>query len=167
MKTIAFLSLVAAVAGDYQVETTVGVRSGISLEKEGFLLDRSGRHYTSLFLNVPNPVTVSETCAGICGSVVDLILEKARNSSGRCSSIYTTAKSDTAIVKKLTIPTHKVARDCLHLCLHHPDCMHAGIKGDTCILRSRELRKDEVMSGSTEKAELALPCLMKEATKDL
>ena len=45
---------------NYEEKTVIGETTGKSLEKEGFLLDRNGKHYRSLFLKVPNPITASE-----------------------------------------------------------------------------------------------------------
>ena len=51
---------------DHQVETAVGIESGIPLEEEGFLLPRSGRdnHPLDMYTHL---ATVSETCAGMYG----------------------------------------------------------------------------------------------------
>ena len=57
-----------AVVGDHQVETAVGIESGIQLEEEGFLLPRSGdngdNHPLDMYTHL---ATVSETCAGMYG----------------------------------------------------------------------------------------------------
>ena len=151
---------------NYEVETTVGIHTGISLEKEGFLLDRNGHHYRSLFLNVPNPVTVSETCSIICGNVQDIIHDKARDLQKSCSSIFATAKNEMAVIPRIDIAMNGVVRDCLHMCLHHTNCMHAGIKGSMCIIRSRGLDLSETIVGSSEEAEFNLACLFGKDNKE-
>eukprot|EP00116_Pleurobrachia_bachei_P014917 sb/3475179/ len=52
--------LVGGAMANYEEKTVIGETTGKSLEKEGFLLDRNGKHYRSLFLKAPNPITASE-----------------------------------------------------------------------------------------------------------
>ena len=62
--------LFEGVVAKLEEQTVIGENTGICLEKEGFLLDRDGGQYRSLFLKVPNPITVSAMCGGLCGTLI-------------------------------------------------------------------------------------------------
>ena len=61
---------------NYEEKTVIGETTGISLEKDGFLLDRNRKHYRPLFLKEPNTITGSEVCQGLCGNIYKFVETK-------------------------------------------------------------------------------------------
>eukprot|EP00116_Pleurobrachia_bachei_P010966 sb/3471228/ len=146
--------MVGGAMANYEEKTVIGETIGISLEKEGFLLDRNGKHYRSPFLKEPNPITGSEVCQGLCGNIYKFVETRAKGRVLDCPTTYFCSIGN--VINSITLTTDHVATQCIQSCLRHPDCMQASVQDQTCILQSRGLKRSELEDGASTDAEFNL-----------